>query len=205
MEREEVIKKIIEEKGKESIPILIELLEDEDTQVREIASEALKAMGDDVVTYLREYIERRLTEDPFNDVSLLYAADILGELKDYHSIPLLYELLEHYDEEMYQLVIYDALSKLGEGRKFLDLFEYLLLEDAYRDSLKEQVIMILPEIEEQKSVEILVRAWKIYKDDADTASLIIRAFELLLMKRPEFSRILEDMDRELSRKLRRFE
>jgi len=202
LEREEIIRKIVEEKGKEAIPDLIKLLEDEDSKVREIAADALKALGEDVLPQLREYLKVRLDEDPFNDVSLLYAVDVLGELKDYKSIPILYELLEHYDEEAYQLIIYDALSKLGEGRKFLDLLEYLLLEDAYKENLKEQVIMILPEIEEQRSVEILVKAWKMYKEDMDTAELIMRAFELLVMRKPEFFRIIEDMDEELSRRLK---
>ena len=61
--------------------------------------------------------------------------------------------------------------------------------------------MILPDIEEQKSVEILVNAWKMYREDPETSSLIIRAFEILLMKKPEFLRIVEDMDEELGRML----
>ncbi|WP_232617908.1 hypothetical protein [Thermosipho africanus] len=45
MEREELIKRIIEEKGEQAIDDLIKLLEDEDSQVKEIASETLFKLG----------------------------------------------------------------------------------------------------------------------------------------------------------------
>jgi len=192
LDREKIIKRIIEEKGEDAIPTLIGLLEDENNEVREIAAQALQNLGDVVTDYLMKYLRSKLDEeDPFNDVSLLYVADILGELRCRESIPLLYQLLEHYDEEPYQLIIYEALAKLGEGEKFIELLIYLLKEDAFKDELKDQVLMTLAYTKNEKALKVLIDEWY-NKDDFESKTLVLNAIKVLLTERPELIKILSE-------------
>ena len=192
LDREKIIKRIIEEKGEDAIPTLIGLLEDENNEVREIAAQALQNLGDVVTDYLMKYLRSKLDEeDPFNDVSLLYVADILAELRHKESIPLLYQLLEHYDEEPYQLIIYEALAKLGEGEKFIELLIYLLKEDAFKDELKDQVLMTLAYTKNEKALKVLIDEWY-NKDDFESKTLVLNAIKVLLTERPELIKILSE-------------
>ncbi|MCD6546276.1 MAG: HEAT repeat domain-containing protein [Thermotogae bacterium] len=192
LDREKIIKRIVEERGEDAIPTLIDLLEDESNEVREIAAQALQNLGDVVTDYLMKYLRSKLDEeDPFNDVSLLYVADILGELRHKESIPLLYQLLEHYDEEPYQLIIYEALAKLGEGEKFIELLIYLLKEDAFKDELKDQVLMTLAYTKNEKALKVLIDEWY-NKNNFENKSLVLNAIKVLLTERPELIKILSE-------------
>lgn len=190
--REKIIQRIVNEKGESAIPILIELLEDENSEVREMAAQALQSLGDTVTVHLIGYLRKKLdTEKPFNDVSLLYAADILGELRCRESIPLLYQLLEHYDSEAYQLIIYEALAKLGEGEKFLELLNYFLKEDAFKEELRDQVLMTLAYTKSEKALKILIDEWGSTDDrDSETKDLVLNAIKVLLSECPELMYVL---------------
>jgi HEAT repeat protein len=191
-DREKLVKRIVEEKGESAIPTLIKLLEDESNEVREIAAQALQSFGDAVVEKLMEYLRFKLdNEESFNDVSLLYAADILGELRYKESIPLLYQLLEHYDSEVYQLIIYEALAKLGEGEKFLDLLVYFLKEDAFKEELKDQVLMTLAYIPSERTLKILIDEWY-NSENFETKALILDAIKVLLNGKPELVELLAE-------------
>ena len=192
LDREKIIKRIVEERGEDAIPTLIDLLEDESNEVRERAAQARQNLGDVVTDYLMKYLRSKLDEeDPFNDVSLLYVADILGELRHKESIPLLYQLLEHYDEEPYQLIIYEALAKLGEGEKFIELLIYLLKEDAFKDELKDQVLMTLAYTKNEKALKVLIDEWY-NKNNFENKSLVLNAIKVLLTERPELIKILSE-------------
>ena len=56
--RDEVIIRIIEEKGIKAIPNLIELLEDENPEVRELALEALSILAPEGKDYLFKRIQK---------------------------------------------------------------------------------------------------------------------------------------------------
>jgi len=186
LDKEKIIRRIVNEKGESAIPTLIELLEDENSEVREIAAQALQSFGSIVANYLISYLRKKLdNEEPFNDVSLLYAADILGELRCKESIPLLYQLLEHYDSEAYQLIIYEALAKLGEGSKFLELLNYLLKEE-----LKDQVLMVLAYTQNEKALKILIDEWRNRDKDLEAKNLILDAIKVLLTECPELMYVL---------------
>jgi len=191
LDKEKIIRRIVNEKGESAIPTLIELLEDENSEVREIAAQALQSFGSIVANYLISYLRKKLdNEEPFNDVSLLYAADILGELRCKESIPLLYQLLEHYDSEAYQLIIYEALAKLGEGSKFLELLNYLLKEDAFKEELKDQVLMVLAYTQNEKALKILIDEWRNRDKDLEAKNLILDAIKVLLTECPELMYVL---------------
>jgi len=191
LDKEKIIRRIVNEKGESAIPTLIELLEDENSEVREIAAQALQSFGSIVANHLISYLRKKLdNEEPFNDVSLLYAADILGELRCKESIPLLYQLLEHYDSEAYQLIIYEALAKLGEGSKFLELLNYLLKDDAFKEELKDQVLMVLAYTQNEKALKILIDEWRNRDKDLEAKNLILDAIKVLLTECPELMYVL---------------
>jgi hypothetical protein len=63
MEREELINRIVEEKGVEAAPVLLSLLVSEDSETAQICFDALIQMGKDVVPFL---IEKRIST-PYQD------------------------------------------------------------------------------------------------------------------------------------------
>jgi len=62
--------------------------------------------------------------------------------------------------EEHQLFVYEALAKIGAGNQFLELFEFMLFEDFFKESLSDHVIMILAYIPEKKTFEILDRLFR---------------------------------------------
>lgn len=79
--KEELIERIVSEKGEEAFPKLLELLEDEDPEVKEIVSEVFYRLGDRAREFLFNEIQKR-RERGFekNDITNLYIIDILGDL-----------------------------------------------------------------------------------------------------------------------------
>lgn len=185
--KEELIKRIVEEKGKEAFPTLIKLLKDEDPEVREIVSEAFRLLGDDA----REYLYNELLKSwrkgvEKNDVTLLYIVDILGDLGEKRMEKILLDMLSKYDSEEAILIIYEALAKIGKGEQFLPYLEYLLFEDSYRKELCEQVAMILANINSEKSLDLLLKALDDNTFSEENKEFFLKAIFLLISKNPSF-------------------
>ena len=195
--KEKLIRRIVEERGKDALPTLLRLLGDEDPEVREIVSEAFRLLGDDAREFLyAELLKRWRKGIEKNDVTLLYIVDILGDLGEKRMEKILLDMLSKYDVEEALLVIYEALAKIGKGEKFLPYLEYLLFEDSYRKELCEQVAMVLANIDSEKSVDLLLRAL-----DDDTFSkknkeFFLKAIFLLITRNPSFVRYIVKKGRE---------
>ncbi|ABQ47168.1 conserved hypothetical protein [Thermotoga petrophila RKU-10] len=194
--KEELIERIVSEKGEEAFPKLLELLEDEDPEVKEIVSEVFYRLGDRAREFLFNEIQKR-RERGFekNDITNLYIIDILGDLGEKRMKNVLYELMEKYDSEEALLIIYEALAKIGEGEVFLPELEYLMFEDAYRKELCEQVAMVLANIPTERSLRILLKALKNKEFSEGQKEFFRRAVEMILYRKPELSKYVTDEER----------
>jgi HEAT repeat protein len=186
----------VSEKGEEAFPKLLELLEDEDPEVKEIVSEVFYRLGDRAREFLFNEIQKR-RERGFekNDITNLYIIDILGDLGEKRMKSVLYELMEKYDSEEALLIIYEALAKIGEGEVFLPELEYLMFEDAYRKELCEQVAMVLANIPTERSLRILLKALRSDDFSEDQKEFFRRAVEMILYRKPELSKYVTDEER----------
>ena len=199
--REEIIKRIVEEKGREAIPVLIKLLYDEDPDVKEMAAEALYRLGDEAKEAVYRELLRRWEEGvEEDDVTVLYMVDILGDFGDRRAKDIFYSLLSKYSVEEAILVIYEALAKIGEGVKLLGVLEYMLLEDGDRTRYGDLVAMVLSYIDHPRSLEILKKAFFREEFEGEIREFILRAMKNLIDRNPSYitrigKEILEEMER----------
>ncbi|HEY8543281.1 MAG TPA: HEAT repeat domain-containing protein [Pseudothermotoga sp.] len=177
-----LIDRIVNEKGIQAIPKLLELLTDENEEVREIVLQIIQRFGDQVRPILMEKFKQKIHEQTKNDILTLYLVDILSDLQETSIKKDLYQLLNRYDQESAQLVIYEALAKLGDGEKIIDIVNYFLLEDEYRDELAEQAVMVLAHIANPKAVDSLVKAYKDERLHSEVKPFIIKALAMITMK-----------------------
>ncbi len=200
-EREKLIRRIIEEKGRKAIPTLIKLLEDEDPEVREIAAESLYRLGDDAREALYKELLKRWEEGvEEDDITVLYIVDILGDMGEKRAKNIFYSLLSKYTREEALLVIYEALAKIGEGEKLLDVLEYMLIEDADRTRYGDLVAMVLSYIDHPRSMEILKKAYFKEEFKGEIRDFILRAMKNLIDRNPTFmNRIGKDILEEMGR------
>ncbi len=200
-EREDLIRRIIEEKGENAIPTLIDLLYDEDPEVKEIAAEALYHLQDPAREALYQELLKKWKEGiEEDDISVLYIVDLLGDMGEKRAKDIFYSLLSKYTIEEALLVIYEALAKIGEGEKILNVLEYMLLEDSYRNNYGDQVAMVLSYIDSPKSVEILKKAYFDESLSKEVKEFILRALRNLIDRNPSFITrigrdILKDMEK----------
>ncbi len=198
-DREKIIRRIVEEKGKEAIPTLIKLLDDEDPEVKEIAAEALYRLEAREELY-QELLRRWREGIEEDDVTVLYIVDILGDLGEKRAKDIFYSLISKYTVEEAVLVIYEALAKIGEGEKLLDVLEYMITEDSYRDSYGDLVAMVLSYIDHPRSIEILKKAYFDEKMPDEIREFILRAMKNLIDRNPTFvTRVGKDIMQDMGR------
>ncbi|HEY8542839.1 MAG TPA: HEAT repeat domain-containing protein [Pseudothermotoga sp.] len=177
-----LIDRIVNEKGTQAIPKLLELLTDENEEVREIVLQTIQRFGDQAIPILIDKFKQKIHEQTKNDILILYLVDILSDLQEMSIKKDLYQLLNRYDQESAQLVIYEALAKLGDGEKIIDIVSYFLLEDEYRDELAEQAVMVLAHIANPKAVDSLVKAYKDERLHSEVKPFIIKALAMITIK-----------------------
>ncbi len=193
-----LIDKIVVEKGVSAIPSLLNLLNDENEEVRDIALQAIYRFGDQAKPLLLEKFKERIHKGEKNDVVTLYLVDILADLNEHGIKKDLYSLLQKYDDERAHLVIYEALAKLGDGDKVIDIVEYFILEDEYRLDLAEQAIMVLANIPNSRSLNCLIKAFKMEDFSISVKQDIVKAISMLLIKNPElWHELLASADKKL--------
>ncbi len=181
---EKLVERIMTEKGVEAIPSLINLLTDEDEKVREIVLQIIYRFGDSARPILLQKYREHLKAGQQNDVVLLYLVDILSDLGEASIKKDLMNLLCRYDDETAQLVIYEAMCKLGDGERILDVLSYYLLEDEYREELATQVIMALSHVPTFRTVEVLAKAYEDERFTEDIRKDIVQAIAMVTMKDP---------------------
>ncbi|MFY9403280.1 MAG: HEAT repeat domain-containing protein, partial [Defluviitoga tunisiensis] len=128
--RDEVILKIIEEKGIKAIPNLIELLEDENPEVRELAMEALSILAPEGKDYLLKEFKKRFRMNLQDDVVLLYLAELLSDYRCSEIKEDLETMFNRFSDERAFPLILENLLKVTQDEKYLDLLKtYLDGED----------------------------------------------------------------------------
>jgi HEAT repeat protein len=185
MEREELINRIVEEKGVEAAPVLLSLLVSEDSETAQICFDALIQMGKDVVPFL---IEKMRSED-IDPVSRLYLADLAGEIGDIRAVTHLYELLSKYSDERSQIVIYEALARLGEGEKVVDVLA-LMLEENYDAELQDPLIMALSNTDSSVAVKALAGFYGNKLADKSAKAFALEGIHSILARRHELKNYL---------------
>lgn len=189
-ERQALIDRILREKGTDAFDDMIKLLEDEDENVREIAAEVIYRLGESVVGKLEEILKNAVKNGERNKISLLYIIDLLGDLNAKRSVKDILKALELYDLEESQLIIYEALAKLGAGEQFYPLLRYMLLEGEERFSLGPQVAIVMSYLDIPEVVHDLVDA--IDSDDfsGEDLEIIKQALTNIINIRPTYKEIL---------------
>jgi HEAT repeat protein len=185
MDRGLLIERIIQEKGRDAIPALFDLLINEDDDTAQICFEALLQMGSDVVPELIErlWVARR---DP---VAALYLVDLAGEIGDSRLINPLYNLLKEYSDEKSQTIIYESLAKLGEGEKVVGILS-LFLEESEEQDFRDQIIMALSQTASPEAVTVLARQYGDEMLDKSGKAFILEAIHMLLSSNLELKDVL---------------
>jgi len=189
-ERELLIRRIIEEKGADAYDEMVKLLDDEDSNVREIAVEVLYRLGDKIVPKLVKTIKERVRRGEKNDISLIYLIDLAGDLGLSKLNSDIMKAIELYDFEEAQLVIYEALAKLGAGEQFYPLLRYMLLEGEERFMYGAQVAMVLSYLDIPEVVNDLVHAIDSGDFKDEELDTIKQALSNMINLRPSYKEIL---------------
>lgn len=191
-EREELIRRIVEEKGEDAYDEMISLLEkeDDDPEVREIVTEVLYRLGDRIASKLEKTIKEKIKSGIKNDVPLLYLIDLAGDLGLRRLVTDITKALELYDLEEAQLVIYEALAKLGAGEQFYPLLRYMLLEGEERFMFGAQVAMVLSYLDIPEIVSDLVQAIDSGDFKGEELETIKQALSNMINLHPSYKEIL---------------
>ncbi|MEN3043492.1 MAG: hypothetical protein ABDH59_09415 [Fervidobacterium sp.] len=189
-ERQALIDRILREKGIDAFDDMIKLLEDEDESVREIAAEVIYKLGESVVGKLEEILKEAIKNGERNKISLLYIIDLLGDLNAKRSVRDILKALELYDLEESQLIIYEALAKLGAGEQFYPLLRYMLLEGEERFSLGPQVAIVMSYLDIPEVVHDLVDAIDSNNFSGEDLEIIKQALTNIINIRPAYKEIL---------------
>lgn len=191
-EREELIRRIVEEKGENAYDEMISLLEkeDDDPEVREIVTEVLYGLGDRIASKLEKTIKEKIKNGIKNDVPLLYLIDLAGDLGLRRLVTDITKALELYDLEEAQLVIYEALAKLGTGEQFYPLLRYMLLEGEERFMFGAQVAMVLSYLDIPEIISDLVQAIDSGDFKGEELETIKQALSNMINLHPSYKEIL---------------
>jgi HEAT repeat protein len=192
MNRDEVIRKIVDEKGEEAIPVLLDLLEKEDDEVANICLDALCDMGSSGIDALFKKLKEIVSEGRQNDITALYIVDRLSDIGETRIVPLIYSMLKLYDSEEAQVILYEALAKLGEGDKVVDLLS-MLLKEAVSTDFRDQIIMALSYTGSMKALKALVELYNDDKIDKATKAFLLEALQMMLVNRPEFIEVVKNL------------
>lgn len=190
MDNEELVRRIVEEKGTEAIPQLIELIDSENDEVATICLEAVLRMGEAGRNSLLEEISRRVRVGKRNDLTALYMLDSLAEAGDQRVVEQALIMLSHYDDERALLVIYEALARLGHCDKVIGVLE-AMIEEPMDDEMRQQVISALAFCGSEKAVELLLAIYDDPTMSRSTKAFVLEAFVSILSSFPHLVAYLE--------------
>ncbi len=189
-ERKELIERILNEKGPDAFDDMLKLLDDEDENVKEIATEVLYRLGDSVRPKIEEYVKKEVLRGEKNNMKLLYLIDLLGDMDAKSSVKDILKALELYDFEEAQIVIYEALAKLGAGEQFYPLLRYMLLEGEERFTLGPQVAMAMSYLDIPEIIHDLVQAIDSSDFSGEDLETIKQALSNVINTRPSYKEVL---------------
>ncbi|HOM74266.1 MAG TPA: hypothetical protein PLK18_03330 [Fervidobacterium sp.] len=188
--REELISRIIEEKGGPAFDDMVRLLEDEDENVRDIATEVLYRLGDKIRDRLEQLVKSKVKNGKKNDTVLLYLIDLVGDIGSQNAVKDLIRAISLYDFEEAQLVIYEALAKLGAGEQFYPLLRYMLLEGEERFMFGGQVAMVMSYLNIPEIVHDFVDAIDSGDFKEEDLEIIKKALSNVINTKPSYKEVL---------------
>ena len=192
MDREALIKRIVEEKGEKAIPALINLIDDGDAEVTELCLDALVELGEQGIEAILEKVRGVVERSEKDDIDALFLVDVLGEVGYEKAVPVLYSLLGLYDDESAQVVIYEALARLGEGEKVADILS-IMIDEADESDFRDQLIMALCYTGSAKAVKALGRVYNRPTLDKSTRAFVLEGFHMLISNRPELMAFVKSL------------
>ncbi|KAF2955509.1 DUF927 domain-containing protein [Marinitoga sp. 38H-ov] len=181
MKREDIIQRIIEEKGVNAIPVLINLMEDSDPETYEIITDIIDILGSDAKKYLFNEFIKRFEKNYFDDVVMLYLIDVLSNLECKEIIPYLERMLNMYSDERAFPLIIEALLRLTKDEKYIDILATFLDDTG---DLQELAIMAISELPTKKSIKYLLDKY-ISNISKSEKALILDSIQKLLFKNRE--------------------
>lgn len=156
MKREDVIQRIIEEKGVEAVPILINMMEDSDADTYSLITDIIDALGPDAKRYLFNEFLKRFEKNTFDDVVMLYLIDVLSEMECQEIKPYLERMMNLYSDERAFPIIMEALLRITKDEKYVDILATYLNDTG---DLQELAIMALAELPTKKGINYLLNKY----------------------------------------------
>lgn len=197
-EREELIQKIVQEKGLEAIPNLINLIDDEDPETRELVRDVLSIYGHEAKDYLLDEFKTRFELNKEDDIVLLYISELLSDLECREIINYLERMLNKYNDERAFPLIIENLFKLTKDKKYLDILETFIEEEG--GDLEEIGIMAITHVPSKKVIDILLK--KYYNtSDKSVRVLILDSILKIILKDLDLSQYLKEKDIDISQQL----
>ncbi|MDN5342791.1 MULTISPECIES: hypothetical protein [Oceanotoga] len=198
MDREELIQKIIEEKGVSAIPKIVDLLSEEDVETRELARDILEIMGAaDGKDYLFEEFKNRFDLNEDDDISLLYLAEILADFECKEIIPYLERMINSFSDERAFPIIYENLLKLTKDEKYLEYIETYIDDGG---ELEEISIMAMTNMPSKRVVNNLISKYKNTNSNSIRA-LVLDSLVKVLLSDFELVPYLREIEPEISEKI----
>lgn len=197
MSKEEVIQKIVEEKGIEAIPNLISLLKDEDSETRELARDVLSVMGNEANDYILNEFKVRFEKNKEDDIVLLYLAEILTENNNKEIVPYLERMMNNYSDERAFPIIIEHLWKLTEEERYLDILETFLDDE---EGLEELAIIAISHKPKKRVIDLLVKKYRTTENKSIQVFVLDSILKVLLADL-SLAEYLKTKDDEISQKL----
>jgi HEAT repeat protein len=197
MNRDDLIQRVLQEKGTDAIPNLIRLLDEEDSETRDLAVDVLSVMGDESRDYLLKEFKKRFEKNRENDVTLLYLTELLSDLGCKEIVPYLERMINNYTDERAFPVIIENLLKLTKDDKYLDILLTFMDEGS---EMEELALMSITNLPSKKVVDILSEKYENSKDKSKRA-LIMDSMVKVLLGDFELVPYLQQINPDLSKKL----
>ncbi len=197
MNREDLIQRVLQEKGTDAIPNLIRLLDEEDSETRELAVDVLNVMGTESKDYLLEEFKKRFERNREDDVTLLYITELLADLDCKEIIPYLERMINNYTDERAFPIIIENLLKLTKDEKYLDIL-LTFMDDG--SEMEEIALMSITNIPSKKVVDVLSEKYETSRNKSKRA-LIMDSMVKVLLGDFELVPYLQQINPELSKKL----
>ena len=198
MNREDLIQRVLQEKGTDAIPNLIRLLDEQDSETRELVVDVLSVMGGESKEYLLEEFKKRFERNIEDDVTLLYLTELLADLECQEIVPYMERMINNYTDERAFPIIIENLLKLTKDEKYLDILLTFMDDDG--SEMEEIALMSITNIPSKKVVDILSEKYENSKSKSKRA-LIMDSMVKVLLGDFELVPYLQQINPDLSKKL----
>ncbi|KLO24752.1 HEAT repeat domain-containing protein [Marinitoga sp. 1155] len=186
MRREDVIQRIIEEKGVNAIPVLIDMMENSDSETYSLITDIIDVLGDEAKKYLFNEFIKRFERRNLDDVVMLYLIDVLSEMECQELKPYLERMMNLYSDERAFPIILEALLRITKDEKYIDILA-TFLDD--KGDIQELAIMALAELPTKKSINYLLNKYMENITKSEKALILDSIQKMIFKKRELFNEV----------------